>query len=461
MLNSPGIDKPHEECGVFGIYSPEGTDAARDIYYGLIALQHRGQESAGIAVSDVRGEKGNLIVQKGMGLVHEVFSESDIDRMKGNIGVGHVRYSTTGGSVPENAQPISMNYIKGSLSLVHNGNLVNADELKNIQMHRGQAHFTSTDSEVLAYEIISERLDAGSIQEAVKRTANRIRGGFAAIVMSPRKLVAFRDPLGIKPLILGERGNAFIVASESAAIRSVGGEPVRDIAPGEILTISEQGLNSDRSLCGKKEAHCVFEYIYFARSDSVIDGIPVREARINAGKALAMADHVQAEIVCGVPDSGLIAAEGYAYASGLPLTFVFHKNSYVGRSFIKPTDAERQTAVHMKLSVLSSSVKGKRVVLIDDSIVRGTTMRQIISMLREAGAAEVHVRISSPPFLYPCFYGTDVASSGQLIAAEHSNEEVRKEIGADSLAYLRIEDFKMMAGDLSLCTACFSNDYPL
>ena len=251
------------------------------------------------------------------------------------------------------------------------------------------------------------------------------------------------------------------MASESAAIKSVGGTLIRDIEPGEILTITEKGVENDRSGCGGKEAHCVFEYIYFARPDSVIDGIPVREARFHAGKALAMADEVKADIVCGVPDSGLIAAEGYANASGLPLSFVFHKNSYVGRSFIKPTDKERQTAVHMKLNVNSSAVYGKKVVLIDDSIVRGTTMRQIITMLREAGAAEVHVRISSPPFLYPCYYGTDVASSGQLIAAEHSNDEVRKEIGADSLAYLRIEDFRMMTGELPLCTACFSNDYPL
>ena len=454
-------DKLHEECGVFGIYAPEGENVAADIYYGLTALQHRGQESAGISVSDTTGELGNVCMKKDMGLVHEVFSAEDIKGMKGNIGVGHVRYSTTGGSVLANAQPISMNYIKGSLSLVHNGNIVNADELKNDQMLRGQAHYTTSDSEVLAYEIISERLKVGTIEEAVKGAAGKLRGGYAIIVMSPRKLIAFRDPAGIKPLVIGKKNDTYIVASESAAIKAVGGELIRDIEPGEVLTVTGSGIESDRSLCGNNRAHCVFEYIYFARSDSVIDGIPVHEARFKAGQALAMADTEEADIVCGVPDSGLIAAEGYAATKHLPLTAVFHKNSYIGRSFIKPTDEERKLAVRMKLSVHASAVKGKRIVLIDDSIVRGTTMRTIITMLREAGAAEVHVRISSPPFLYPCFYGTDVPSAGQLIASEHSTEEVRERIGADSLAYLKIEDFKVMAGELPLCTACFNNVYPV
>ncbi len=461
MLDELYCDKPHEECGIFGMYAADGSDVAGDIYFGLIALQHRGQESAGISVADTGGAISDIFTKKGMGLVSEVLSEPDIRRMNGNIGVGHVRYSTTGGSIPENAQPISMNYIKGRLSLVHNGNIVNAAELKDKQMHRGQAHFTSSDSEVLAYEIISERLKTGSIEEAVKGAAERIRGGFAAIVMSPRKLVAIRDPAGIKPLVLGERDGTYILASESAAVESAGGTVIRDLCPGEILTVTENGLHSDRSLCGGKEAHCVFEYIYFARSDSVIDGIPVREARFRAGQALAVADSTEADIVCGVPDSGLLAAEGYAHEAGLPLTFVFHKNSYVGRSFIKPTDKERQMAVHMKLNVHASAVRGKRIILIDDSIVRGTTMRKIISMLKAAGAAEVHVRISSPPFLYPCFYGTDVPSSGQLIASEHSAEEVRERIGADSLAYLKLEDFKAMVGDLPLCAACFDSEYPV
>ena len=455
------MDKIHEECGVFGIYAPNGHNVAKDIYYGLIALQHRGQESAGISATDTSREKGNISIKKGMGLVSEVFSKKTIEALRGNIGVGHVRYSTTGESIAENAQPVSMNYIKGSLSLVHNGNIVNADDLKQEQMNRGQAHYTTTDSEVLAYEIISNRLRTRTIEEAVKEATKKLRGGYACIVMSPRKLVAFRDPAGIKPLILGKLDDAYIVASESSAIHSIGGSILRDIIPGEILTITEKEIKSDSTMHAKNRAHCIFEYIYFARSDSVIDGISVREARFNAGHALAEADHVQADIVCGVPDSGLIAAEGYAAGSDLPLTFVFHKNSYVGRSFIKPTDEERIATVRMKLNVHASAVKGKRIVIIDDSIVRGTTMRQIIAMLKEAGAKEVHVRISSPPFLYPCYYGTDVPSSDRLIASKHSTQEVRESIGADTLAYLRIEDFEKMTGNLPLCTACFDNNYPV
>ncbi|MCR4611792.1 MAG: amidophosphoribosyltransferase [Lachnospiraceae bacterium] len=454
-------DKPHEECGVFGIYEAEGVEVAKDIYYGLTALQHRGQESAGISVSDTIGPMGNVITKKGMGLVSEVITKDTLHSLKGNIGVGHVRYSTSGESIVENAQPIAMNYIKGSLAIVHNGNIVNAKKLKEEQMYRGQAHYTSSDSEILAYEIISERVKAGSIEEAVKNAAIRLKGGFACVIMSPRKLLAVRDPLGIKPLVLGRRDNTYIFASESSAITAVGGELVRDVKPGEIVSVTSEGVVSDESLCAKPHAHCIFEYIYFARSDSVIDGIEVREARRKAGIALARINPVEADIVCGVPDSGLPAAEGYAAESGIPFAIAFHKNSYIGRSFIKPTKEERAAAVHMKLTVLKSVVQGKRIVIIDDSIVRGTTMGQIITMLRAAGAKEVHVRISSPPFLYPCYYGTDVPSSGQLIASEHSTEEIRARIGADSLSYLRLEDFKIMVGDLPLCEACFNNNYPV
>jgi len=454
-------DRIHEECGVFGMYSPSGMQVSHDIYDGLVALQHRGQESAGISVSDTSGPRGNLLTRKGMGLVSEVFGSEEIQALKGNIGVGHVRYSTTGGSTPENAQPIAMNYIKGSLALVHNGNIVNADEIKQTQMFRGQAHFTTSDSEVLAYEIISERVKSASIEDAVLKVAGKIKGGFACIIMSPRKLVGFRDPYGIKPLILGRKNDAYILASESAALQSVGGEIIRDIRPGEIIVITADGICSMDQLYGGEQAHCIFEYIYFARSDSVIDGIEVHDARFRAGQALARTSAAEADLVAGVPDSGLIAAEGYAYESGIPFALVFHKNSYIGRSFIKPTDSERENAVHMKLSILKSMVKGKRIVLIDDSIVRGTTMRQIIGILRRAGAKEVHVRISSPPFLYPCYYGTDVPNSRQLIASEHSTEEIRRNIGADSLEYLRIGDFTSMTGDLPLCTACFNGRYPV
>ncbi len=455
------MDKVHEECGVFGIYSPEGNQVSHALYSGLMALQHRGQESAGIAVCDTAGPKGNITVKKGMGLVSEVFTSEDMTRLSGNIGVGHVRYSTTGGSTVENAQPIAMNYIKGSLALVHNGNLINADAMKEKQMHRGQAHYTTTDSEVLAYEIVSKRVRSKNIEEAVHKVAGVMKGGYACIVMSPRKMIAFRDPLGLKPLVFGEKDGNYIFASESAAILSVGGKLIRDVRPGEIITVTKDGVKSDESLCKKKMAHCVFEYIYFARNDSVIDGIYVYDARKKAGQALAKTDIPDADIVAGVPDSGLVAAQGYAEASGIPFSLLFHKNSYIGRSFIKPTDEERKNAVRMKLSVIKSVVEGKRIVLIDDSIVRGNTMRQIIAMLREAGAASVHVRISSPPFLYPCYYGTDVPSAGQLIASEHSTEDVRKSIGADSLKYLDISDFREMTGGLPLCKACFDHNYPI
>ena len=455
------FDKLHEECGVFGIYSLDKQEVASDIYYGLIALQHRGQESAGIAVSDTDGEMGNLKLKKDMGLVNEVFSEKDLQGLNGNIGVGHVRYSTTGGSRPENAQPIAMNYIKGSLALVHNGNIVNAEQLKEEQMFRGLAHYTTSDTEVLAYEIIGERVKTGSIEEAVKAAAVKLKGGYAVVVMSPRKLVGIRDPFGIKPLILGKKGESYILASESAAVTAVGGEVIRDIEPGEIISITPEGNFSDKSLCQEKHAHCIFEYIYFARNDSVMDGIEIHDARVCAGRALARKREVEADIVVGVPDSGLAAAEGYALESGIPFALAFHKNSYIGRSFIKPTDKERQTAVHMKLSVLNNVVKDKSIVLIDDSIVRGTTMRQLIEMLRNAGAKAVHVRISSPPFLYPCYYGTDVPTAKQLIASHHSWDEVCKNIGADSLEYLSIEDFSSMVGNLPLCTACFTNEYPV
>ena len=454
-------DKLHEECGVFGIYSTSGRQIAKDIYYGLTALQHRGQEACGMSVSDTEGPMGNIVTRKDMGLVSEVFKTEDLARLKGNIGVGHVRYSTTGGSVVENAQPIAMNYIKGSLAVVHNGNIVNAEEIKQEQMYRGQAHYTTSDSEVLAYEIISARVKTATIEEAIATAATRLKGGFAVIVMSPRKLIGIRDPFGIKPLCIGKKDGDYILASESAAILSVGGEFIRDIEPGEMVSVTVDGVSSDKRLCREKRAHCIFEYIYFARNDSVMDGIEIHDARVRAGMALARESGVEADLVAGAPDSGLAAAEGYAAESGLPFRLIFHKNSYIGRSFIKPTDEERKAAVAMKLSVIKSVVEGKRIVLIDDSIVRGTTMRKLIEMLKKAGAKEVHVRISSPPFLYPCYYGTDVPTSKQLIASEHSAEDIRQSIGADSLSYLRIEDFKSMVGELPLCTACFNNDYPV
>lgn len=450
-----------EECGVFGIYNPDGTAAAPSVYYGLSALQHRGQESCGIAACDTEGPMGNISWHKDMGLVSEVFRPETLNKLVGNIGVGHVRYSTTGASTVENAQPLVFNYWKGTLALAHNGNLVNADELRQELQKNGVIFHTTTDSEVIACYIAKERTQSPTVEGAILRTAQKLKGGFALVVMSPRKLIGVRDPLGLKPLCLGKRNDSYILASESCALTAVGAEFIRDINPGEIVTITNGHIESNCDLVQEKHAHCIFEYIYFARLDSTLDGINVYDARIRAGKALAASYPVDADLVTGVPDSGLAAAMGYAQAAGLPFALAFHKNSYVGRTFIKPTQKERESAVHLKLSVLESVVKDKRLVLIDDSIVRGTTMASLINMLKEAGAKEVHVRISSPPFLYPCYYGTDVPSNAQLIASSHTADEICAQIGADSLGYMQIEDFTKMIGDLPLCKACFDSHYPV
>ena len=449
-----------EECGVFGIWSGSGMKVAHDIYCGLMSLQHRGQESAGIAVCDTSGPEGNLCVHKDMGLVSEVFDEDILASLKGNIGIGHVRYSTTGDSSIENAQPLTYRYMKGTLSVVHNGNIVNAPLLKEELMNEGMMFRATTDSEVIATLVAKMRAKTGRIEEAIKMAAPKLVGGYAVIIMSPRKLVAMRDPLGIKPMCLGRIDDGWVIASESCALHSIGAEFVRDVEPGEILCISGEGITSDRQMCGEKHAHCIFEYIYFSRLDSEIDGISVHASRINGGRALAEAYPVDADIVTGVPESGLAAAMGYSIGSGIPFAMVFHKNSYVGRTFIKPTTKERQAGVRLKLNVIADVVKDKRVVLIDDSIVRGTTITNLITMMRDAGAKEVHVRISSPPFLHPCYYGTDVPDNTQLIANRFSTEEIRNNIGADSLGYMRLEDLPAMTGDLGLCRACFDGDYP-
>jgi len=452
-------ERPQEECGVFGIYTKTGN-VAFDIAYGLTALQHRGQESAGMALCDTDGEKGNVCCHKGMGLVSEVFKQNVLKTLEGNIGVGHVRYSTTGKSSVENAQPVVFNYKKGTLATVHNGNLVNTEELKEELFKAGGVLRSDTDTEVLALLIAKERSVSDTVEEAVKKVAGKLKGSYAIIVMSPRKLVAMRDRLGLKPLCLGKRGDDIVIASESCALSAVGAEFVRDIEPGEVLTVSKDGISSDKTLCSGKPAHCIFEYIYFARLDSVIDGKDVYGARFKAGEALAEHFPVDADIVTGVPESGLAAAQGYSAKSGIPFCLAFHKNSYLGRTFIKPTQNERATAVHLKLSVIESAVRGKKIVIIDDSIVRGTTMANLIKLLKEKGAKEVHVRISSPPFLYPCFYGTDVPDNSNLIASDIGAEGIRQRIGADSLEYARVEDFKAMVGDLPICKACFDGNYP-
>lgn len=456
------MDEIREECGVFGIINNDGEDVARDIYYGLTALQHRGQEAAGIAVCDTGGIPGNMCIHKDKGLVSEVFAGGRLDDLKGNIGVGHVRYSTAGGSDVRNAQPIAFQYLKGTLALVHNGNIVNSDSIKEKLLEDGSVFKATSDSEVVATLIAKNRAHSGSIEEAVKKSAPVLKGGYALIIMSPRKLVAVRDPQGLKPLCLGKTPNGYVVSSEDCALHAVGAEFIRDVRPGEIITISDKGMMSDETMCtGRSEhAHCIFEYIYFARLDSHLDDVSVYKARYTAGEALSKAYPVDADIVTGVPESGLTAAMGYAAQAGLPYVQAFHKNSYIGRTFIRPTQKERESAVHMKLNVIEDVVKGKRVVLIDDSIVRGTTIAGLIRMLRSAGAVAVHVRICSPPFLYPCYYGTDVPDNSELIANRMSVDEISDMIGADSLGYMRIEDLKEMTGTLPICKACFDGIYP-
>ena len=456
-------EKLKEECGVFGMYDFDGGDVASAIYYGLFALQHRGQESCGIAVSDTRGPKGIVKSHKGMGLVNEVFTPDVLAGLKGDIGLGHTRYSTAGSSTRENAQPLVLNYIKGTLGLAHNGNLINAPELRRELEYTGAIFQTTIDSEVIAYHIARERIHSAAVEEAVSKAMNKIKGAYSLIVMSPRKLIGARDPFGFRPLCIGKRDHAYILASETCALETIGAEFVRDVEPGEIVTITPEGIRSDKTHCLPKEqeARCVFEYISFSRPDSHFDGVSVYQSRILAGKFLAMDAPVEADLVVGVPESGNAAALGYSLQSGIPYGTAFVKNSYVGRTFIKPGQSSRESSVRVKLNVLREAVNGKRVIMIDDSIVRGTTSGRIVKMLRDAGAKEVHMRVSSPPFLYPCYFGTDVPAREQLIAYNRTEEEIRQVIGADSLAYLRVERLGEMIGGLPHCTGCFTGKYPL
>ena len=455
-------DEMHEECGVFGIYDFDGNDVANTVYYGLFALQHRGQESCGIAVSDTAGPKGKVSSLKGMGLVNEVYTTDSLSKLKGNIGVGHVRYSTAGASTIENAQSLVLNYVKGTLGLAHNGNLVNAPELRRELELTGAIFQTTIDSEVIAYHIARERVKCGSVEEAVTRALKKVRGSYSLVIMSPRKLIGARDPFGFRPLCIGKRDNAYILASESCALDTIGAEFVRDVEPGEVVTISpEYGIQSYKNMCQEQHARCIFEYIYFARLDSVIDGMSVYDSRITAGRCLAKDSPVDADVVVGVPESGNAAAMGYSLESGIPYGTAFVKNGYVGRTFIKPQQSQRESSVRVKLNVLKEAVNGKRVIMIDDSIVRGTTSDRIVGMLREAGATEVHVRISSPPFLYPCYFGTDIPDREQLIAYNRSVDDICKIIGADSLAYLKMERLPELSGGRQYCHGCFSGQYPM
>lgn len=452
----------HEECGVFGIFMPKTCNIAEDVYLALYALQHRGQESCGIAVND----DGVFTHFKGDGLVPDVFTKQRLDGLgKGNIAIGHVRYSTTGGKNVNNIQPIVIRHIKGNLAVAHNGNLVNADEIRrSFELKGGIFHGTS-DTESIAYTISANRLNSKSTEEAIEKSLPQIKGAYSCVVMTATKLIAFRDENGFRPLCIGKmQDGGWCVSSESCALDTLGAEFVRDVLPGEIVTIDSDGVHSNKTHCKNKGNVCVFEYIYFARPDSIIDGASVEQARIRAGEFLAEENPVDADIVIGVPDSGLDAALGYSRQSGIPYAIGFVKNRYIGRSFIQPSQKQRESAVRIKLNVIKENVKGKRVIMIDDSIVRGTTCAAIVNLLREAGAKEVHMRVSSPPFKHPCYFGTDVDDEENLIACKYPTvDEIAKAIGVDSLAYLSVDATYKLAQNASVgfCNGCFTGNYPI
>lgn len=449
----------HEECGVFGVLASEPTDVASICYYGLYALQHRGQESCGIVVND----DGVFASYKDLGLVSEVFSGETLSRLpKGTMAVAHARYGTTGATNRNNCQPIEVNHQKGRMALAHNGNLSNAAELRNTLELAGAIFHTTSDTETIAYIVTRERLKTPSIEDALSAAMNTLDGAYSLVLMSPQKLICARDPYGFRPLCYGKtQDGMYVVASESCALHAVGAEFVRDVEPGEILVFSKNGVVSRREHCGEKNKKlCIFEYIYFARPDSRIDGVSVHAARVRAGRVLAKTHPVEADIVIGVPDSGLDAALGFSQESGIPYGIGLIKNKYIGRTFISPGQNARLDQVKIKLSAIEESVRGKRVVLIDDSIVRGTTSGRIVKLLREAGATEIHMRISSPPFLHPCYYGTDIDSEEHLIACMHSVEEIAEIIGADTLGYLPVSELGALTGNCQYCSACFSGDYP-
>ena len=458
--------KLHEECGVFGIFDPKGNPA-NTTYYGLVALQHRGQEGCGIAVNRDR----EIYHYKDVGLVNDVFNEEILGKLSGRMAIGHVRYSTAGGSARENVQPLVLRYIKGTLAISHNGNITNVDEIREELEHSGAIFQTTADTEIIAYLIARERITAGSIESAVKNAMKKLKGAYSLLVMSPNKLIAARDKWGFRPLQMGKRDDAVVFASETCAFDAIDAEFVRDIAPGEIVTIeaARDGgdgyfMTEDTELCDSvPSSMCIFEHIYFARPDSTIQNEVVHECRKRAGAFLAMQAPVDADIVIGVPDSGLSAAQGYSEYSGIPIDTGFIKNKYIARTFIKPTQGAREVAVKMKLNVLKSAVQGKRVIMVDDSIVRGTTSGRIVKLLRDAGAKEVHVRISAPAFKWPCFFGTDIHDRDLLIANNHTTEETRKIINADSLEYLSLENLHNIAPNSScgFCDACFTGNYPV
>lgn len=455
------FDTLHEECGVFGICSRDDSiDVARETYMALYALQHRGQESCGIAVND----RGVILHQKDIGLVPDVFNEMVLRHLSGGqMAIGHVRYSTKGGCSRENAQPLVTKYIKGTLAVAHNGSIINAYEIRRELELSGAIFQTENDSEVICCVIAKERLRTKSVEEAILNAMDVLKGAYSIVLMSPQKIIAARDPHGFRPLCMGKLGNNTVFASESCALDALGAEFIRDIEPGEVVVADKNGIRSLKYKRAEKSSMCIFEMIYFARPDSVIEGASVHRARIEAGKYLAKQYPQDADIVCGVPDSGLDAALGYSQYSGIPYDFAFIKNRYVGRTFIQPAQGMRERAVKIKLNALQSAVEGKRVILIDDSIVRGTTSANIIQMLREAGAKEVHMRISSPPFMHPCYFGTDISSRDMLIACKMSKEKICESIRADSLGYLSVENLMKIAvgAKCGFCNGCFTGKYPI
>ena len=453
------MDKPHEECGVFGIYNAAQCDVVRETFLALHALQHRGQESCGIAVSD----DGVFRAHKNQGLVSQVFNQRTLEALgQGMIAIGHVRYSPDDELERANDQPLVIRYAKGNLAVAMNGALVNAYEIKNMLQTGGAIFQTNSSAEVVSYVIARERLNTGSIEDAVQNAMDYLKGAYSMVVMSPHKLIAARDPQGFRPLCMGSLNGNPVFASESCAIESIGGEFVRDVCPGEVVVCDESGIHSLTGHCGGKSAFCLFEYIYFARPDSVIGQVSVHFARRRAGELLAEENPVEADMVCGVPDSGLDAALGYAEASGIPYGTALIKNKYIGRTFIQDTQLHREASVRVKLNVLRAAVDGKRIVLVDDSIVRGTTCRHIVGLLRQAGAKEIHLRVTAPPFRFPCFFGTDIRSSEYLIACRLSREAMLSSIGADSVGFLSLQSARRIAGgQTGLCDACFTGEYPI
>ena len=451
-----------EECGLFGIFANETCDVASTAYYALFALQHRGQENCGIVVND----DGVFSSHKDIGLVEDVFMARDLQELGyGNMAVGHVRYGTTGINTQSNSQPMVVNHHKGRMAVAHNGNLVNSYELRQELELEGSIFHSTNDTEVIAYIITKERIKSASIEEAVERAMDKIEGAYSLVIMSPSKLIAVRDKHGFRPLCYGQRSDgAYIVASETCALDAVDAKYIRDLEPGEIVVFSKDDVKSiDTHMNTAPHKICIFEYLYFARPDSVIEGVSVHKSRMRAGACLAMEHPVQGDVVIGVPDSGISAAIGYAEQSGIPYGIGFIKNKYIGRTFIAPGQENREDKVMIKLNVLKDTVEGKRVVLVDDSIVRGTTIARIIKLVREAGATEIHVMSSAPPFMNPCYYGTDIDSKENLIACKMSTEEIAKAVGADSVGYLDINHLNMILGtkpNEGYCHACFSGEYP-